>query len=78
MAKKDKKAAAEDAAPSGPAADAAAAGDATRRKSCRRWRRSSAATIRMALPRLEKIVVNMGVGSAVAGKEAHGRRRRRR
>ena len=29
----------------------------------------------MSLPRLQKIVVNMGVGSAVAGKEKPGRRR---
>ncbi len=41
----------------------------TRRKSCRRWPRSSAARIRMSLPRLEKIVVNMGVGSAIAEKK---------
>ncbi len=42
---------------------------ATKRRSCPRWPRSSAATNRLSLPRLEKIVVNMGVGSAIAEKK---------
>ncbi len=40
-----------------------------RRRSCRRWPRNWAAKNRLALPRLQKIVINMGVGKATGEKK---------
>ena len=40
----------------------------TTRRSRRRWRRSSTSTNKMAIPKLEKIVINMGVGKATQDK----------
>jgi large subunit ribosomal protein L5 len=68
MAKKDKKAVADDAAPSGPAPTP---------RLLERYEQVVLPALatkfgrqnRLALPRLEKIVVNMGVGSAVAEKK---------
>ena len=43
--------------------------NATTRRSCPGWPRSSAAPTGMSLPRLQKIVVNMGVGKAITEKK---------
>ena len=42
----------------------------------RHWPKKLGRTNPLSLPRLQKIVVNMGVGSAISRKEAHRRRRR--
>ena len=53
----------------GKSTDAAACRNVTRRRSCPSLPRSSAATNRLSLPRLEKIVINMGVGNAITEKK---------
>ena len=67
MAKKTEKAEAAEAGR--PAADSALAERVRRGDRARAWRRSWAATNPLSLPRLEKIVVNMGVGSAITEKK---------
>jgi large subunit ribosomal protein L5 len=67
MAKKDKKAAAEDAAPSGPPPTPRL--QERYKEVLPALAKKLGRTNPMALPRLQKIVVNMGVGSAVAEKK---------
>lgn len=68
MAKKEKKAAAEGAAPSGPAPTPRLM-EKYEKEVLPALANKLGRKNRMALPRLEKIVVNMGVGSAVAEKK---------
>jgi large subunit ribosomal protein L5 len=68
MAKKDKKAAAEDAAPSGPPPTPRLQ-ERYHKEVLPALAKKLGRTNPMALPRLQKIVVNMGVGSAVAEKK---------
>ena len=48
---------------------APADGSVTTRRSCPPWPKSSAANNSLSLPRLQKIVVNMGVGKAITEKK---------
>jgi large subunit ribosomal protein L5 len=68
MAKKDKKAAAEDAAPSGPPPTPRLL-EKFEKEVLPGLGKKLGRTNPMSLPRLQKIVVNMGVGSAVAEKK---------
>ena len=76
MAKKEKKRRRRRSRPKRAAADAAPARSGIEKEMLPALAKKLGRTNPLSLPRLQKIVVNMGVGSAIAGEEAHGRRRR--